>query len=93
MYIIICLNLQITTNIQVIPEYFDESIYNNSAVGQLEIINQITESFAFLTVGHWLQGHAGEDRKNISGVLHCFLFLEHLVFLSETLYFHIIDHK
>ena len=65
-------NKQITTNIQVIPEYFDESIYNNSAVGQLEIINQITEPFAFLTVGHWLQGHAGEDRKNISGVLHCF---------------------
>jgi hypothetical protein len=65
-------NKQITTNIQIIPEYFDESVYNNTSSGQLEIINQIPETFAFLTVGHWLQGHVGEDRKNISGVLHCF---------------------
>ena len=65
-------NKPITTQIQVIPEYFDETIYNNKMQGQLEIIDSIPETFAFLSVGHWLQGQAGEDRKNISGLIHCF---------------------
>jgi glycosyltransferase involved in cell wall biosynthesis len=65
-------NKSITTRIEVIPEYFDETIYNNSVTGQLSILDQITESFTFLSVGHWLQGQMGEDRKNISGLLHCF---------------------
>jgi glycosyltransferase involved in cell wall biosynthesis len=65
-------NKTITTRIEVIPEYFDESIYNNKAPGELTILDQIPESFAFLSVGHWLQGQIGEDRKNISGLIHCF---------------------
>lgn len=65
-------NKNITTRIEVIPEYFDETVYNNKTNGQLSIIDQIPESFAFLSVGHWLQGQIGEDRKNISGLLHCF---------------------
>jgi glycosyltransferase involved in cell wall biosynthesis len=65
-------NKTITTRIEVIPEYFDESIYTNKAVGELTILDQIPESFTFLSVGHWLQGQVGEDRKNISGLIHCF---------------------
>ena len=66
-------NKQITTNIQVIPEYFDETIYSStSVINEISELNEIPESFAFLSVGHWLQGQAGEDRKNISGVIHCF---------------------
>jgi len=65
-------NKPITTRIEVIPEYFDETIYTNNVQSQLEILDQIPESFAFLSVGHWLQGQVGEDRKNISGLLHCF---------------------
>ena len=65
-------NKLITTRIEVIPEYFDETIYNNNVTGQLSVLDQITESSAFLSVGHWLQGQLGEDRKNISGVIHCF---------------------
>jgi glycosyltransferase involved in cell wall biosynthesis len=65
-------NKSITTRLEVIPEYFNETIYNNSVTGQLSILDQITESFTFLSVGHWLQGQMGEDRKNISGLLHCF---------------------
>lgn len=65
-------NKPITTHIEVIPEYFDEMIYNNNAPGQLSILDQITENNTFLSVGHWLQGQLGEDRKNISGVIHCF---------------------
>ena len=65
-------NKPITTRIEVIPEYFDETIYNNNITGQLSVLDQITESSAFLSVGHWLQGQLGEDRKNIGGVIHCF---------------------
>jgi glycosyltransferase involved in cell wall biosynthesis len=65
-------NKIITTRIEVIPEYFDETIYNNNVTGQLSVLDQITESSAFLSVGHWLQGQLGEDRKNIGGVIHCF---------------------
>ena len=65
-------NKLITTRIEVIPEYFDETIYNNNVTGQLSILDQIIENSAFLSVGHWLQGQLGEDRKNISGVIHCF---------------------
>jgi len=63
----------INPKIEVIPEYFDETIYSDQVnVMELEILNQIPESFAFLSVGHWLQGQLGEDRKNIGGVVHCF---------------------
>ena len=31
----------------------------------LKDINSIPENFAFLSVGHWMQGNLGEDRKNI----------------------------
>ena len=65
-------NKPITTRIEVIPEYFDDQIYNNKINGQLTILDQIIEPFAFLSVGHWLQGQVGEDRKNISGLIHCF---------------------
>lgn len=66
-------NKQITTRIQVVPEYFDETIYGASnIVKEIAVLDEITESFAFLSVGHWLQGQAGEDRKNISGLIHCF---------------------
>ena len=66
-------NKPITTIIEVIPEYFDEAVYNNEVVTTpLAILDSIPESFAFLTVGHWLSGMVGEDRKNLSGTLHCF---------------------
>ena len=65
-------NKPITTRIEVIPEYFDDQIYNNKINGQLTILDQIVEPFAFLSVGHWLQGQVGEDRKNVSGLIHCF---------------------
>ena len=66
-------NKTITTRIEVIPEYFDENIYNNKSItASIPDLDLIEESFAFLSVGHWLQGNAGEDRKNIGGMLHCF---------------------
>ena len=38
-----------------------------------ELIDSIPNDFAFLFVGHWLQGDFGEDRKNISGLIRAFL--------------------
>jgi glycosyltransferase involved in cell wall biosynthesis len=66
-------NKTILTNIQVIPEYFDNQVYDNKNVTtKVAGLDEIKESSAFLTVGHWLQGQLGEDRKNIGGVIHCF---------------------
>ena len=66
-------NLDIFTNIQVIPEYFDEKAYDNKNVTvKVAGLDDIRESEAFLSVGHWLQGQVGEDRKNMGGMLHCF---------------------
>lgn len=38
----------------------------------LKDINSIPEDFAFLSVGHWMQGSMGEDRKNIGVTLKSF---------------------
>ena len=65
-------NKVITTKIEVVPEYFDETVYTNKQTIDLTELDSIEESFAFLSVGHWLQGQAGEDRKNMSGLVHCF---------------------
>jgi len=66
-------NKSITTDLRVIAEYFDDSVYDNQKViGTINELNDIPESFAFLTVGHWLQGSLGEDRKNISGTIYSF---------------------
>jgi glycosyltransferase involved in cell wall biosynthesis len=66
-------NKSITTQIEVVPEYFDEAVYNNKTITDpITALDSIPESFAFLAVGHWLQGVIGEDRKNLSGTIHCF---------------------
>lgn len=36
-------------------------------------LNSIKESFCFLTVGHWLQGNFGQDRKNMGMTIERFL--------------------
>jgi glycosyltransferase involved in cell wall biosynthesis len=63
---------QINTLIHVVPEYFDESIYTNTAPEKFDHLNVVQEDWAFLSVGHWLQGQIGEDRKNLTGLIHCF---------------------
>jgi glycosyltransferase involved in cell wall biosynthesis len=37
-----------------------------------DFINDIPEEYAFLFVGHWLQGDMNEDRKNVSGLIRIF---------------------
>lgn len=36
-------------------------------------LDAIKEDFCFLTVGHWLQGDFGQDRKNMGGTIKAFL--------------------
>jgi len=68
----------IITKIEVVPEYFDETVYSTKAESAsnadnvMALLNDIPESFVYLSVGHWLQGQIGEDRKNVGGVVHSF---------------------
>jgi hypothetical protein len=39
----------------------------------LEVLNGIPETFCYLFIGHWIKGDFGEDRKDISGLIHTFL--------------------
>jgi glycosyltransferase involved in cell wall biosynthesis len=66
-------NKFLLANIQVVPEYFDDEVYNNKNItSSVTEIDEISESFVFLCVGHWLSGQIGEDRKNIGGLIHRF---------------------
>lgn len=65
-------NKPLTTKIHVIPEYFDENVYTSKYNALLPELDSITESFAYLTVGHWLQGSMNEDRKNVTGTIFSF---------------------
>jgi len=68
----------ITTRLEVVPEYFDETVYSTKAESAtsadkvMAVLNDIPESFVYLSVGHWLSGQLGEDRKNVGGVIHSF---------------------
>ena len=35
-------------------------------------LDEIKENFAYLFVGHWMQGHMGEDRKNVGLLIKSF---------------------
>lgn len=65
-------NKQITVEIRVIPEYFSDCYSKDNPLVEISGMDQVTEDFAFLSVGHWLQGHLGEDRKDISGLVYSF---------------------
>ena len=67
-------NQLITTELRVIPEYFNEESYDKSKpLISIAGLDDIKESFAFLSVGHWLQGQLGQDRKDITGLVYNFL--------------------
>lgn len=62
--------------IEVVFEGINSNIFNSKLSNATQIIDDINllpEQFLFLSVGHWLPGEFGEDRKNISGLIHTFL--------------------
>jgi hypothetical protein len=56
-------------------------------------INSIPENFAFLFVGHWMQGDIGEDRKNVGLLIKAFyeMYKKLLIFLVLQLVYLLIQ--
>ena len=69
-------HLKLEKPIEVLFEGVDPTTYyKTSEIHQSvdDCLKQVKEDYAFLFVGHWLKGHFGEDRKNISGLIRTFL--------------------
>ena len=66
--------LKLTTPIEVLFEGANTNIYKVIEQNQIKTINldSIKESFAYLFVGHWMQGEFGEDRKNVGLLVKAF---------------------
>jgi hypothetical protein len=69
--------VELTAPIEVLFEGVDITKYFQSPLTPASEIKQaldtIEEDFAFLFVGHWLQGDFGQDRKDVSGLIRVFL--------------------
>jgi len=66
--------VKVTTPIEVLFEGVDPKIYYKSEEGSSTLdLSMVTESAAFLVVGHWLVGKEGHDRKNIATTIRTFL--------------------
>lgn len=71
--------IQIQKPVEVLFEGVDLNTYfeiNNDDIPETDLItslDNIDENFAFLFVGHWLQGEFGQDRKNVGQTIKVFL--------------------
>ena len=68
--------IKLTSQVEVLFEGLDLNKYFKTTPTQTDLIQQISkikEDFAFLFVGHWLQGDFGEDRKNVGYMIKAFL--------------------
>lgn len=63
--------LALAKDIEVLFEGVDTTKYK-STKSTLDLSN-IKEQFCYLTIGHWMQGNLGEDRKNIGYTVKAFL--------------------
>jgi hypothetical protein len=68
--------LAVTTPVEVLIEGADLEVYKSvKEFTNKELYNHIKsipENFAYLFVGHWLQGEMGEDRKNVGLLIKAF---------------------
>lgn len=69
--------VQLQKPVKILFEGVDLSIFNKNKVDRQsqvykELSSIVTESFAFLFVGHWLKGDMGQDRKDIGMLINCF---------------------
>jgi len=58
--------------VEILFEGFDELDFGTNEVATINILDEVKEDFAFLFVGHWLQGDLGEDRKNVGMMIKTF---------------------
>jgi glycosyltransferase involved in cell wall biosynthesis len=64
---------QVTKPIEVLFEGADTEIYKVlDKVDSFSELNNIKEKFAYLFVGHWINGDVGEDRKNVGLLIKMF---------------------
>ena len=71
-------SIKLEKPVEVLFEGFDTEKYGYVQPSDIlpsinEAVSNIKEDFAFLFVGHWLQGDIGEDRKNIGLTIKLFL--------------------
>lgn len=67
--------IQLQKPIEVLFEGVNTDIYyktDNIMPSIKKIMAQVEENFAFLTVGHWITGNIGHDRKNIGATIQVF---------------------
>ena len=65
--------VELKTKVEVLFEGADIEKYAPLAFPTKLKFDEIDEQFCFLTVGHWLPGEVGEDRKNIGYTIKAFL--------------------
>jgi glycosyltransferase involved in cell wall biosynthesis len=68
--------IKLSTPVEVLFEGVDLNKYFKSTPPKTDLtseLSKIKEDFAFLFVGHWLQGEFGEDRKNVGYMIKAFL--------------------
>lgn len=65
-------NINLTKNIEVLFEGVDTNKYKRLETSNFDL-SEIKEEFCFLTVGHWLTGDVGEDRKQLTTLIKAFL--------------------
>jgi hypothetical protein len=67
--------LKLTANIDVLFEGVDlDTYYQTNELDKtvVDSLKDVKEDFAYLFVGHWMNGEMGEDRKNVSGLIRVF---------------------
>ena len=68
--------VELKTPVEVLFEGVDLNKYFKTTPPKTDLtseLSKIKEDFAFLFVGHWLQGDFGEDRKNVGYMVKAFL--------------------
>lgn len=65
-------NVEINFKLQVIHEYINDLYLDDKSCIEITELESIKESFCYLSVGHWLPGQLGQDRKDLSGMIYTF---------------------
>jgi len=68
--------LEVNKVVEVLHNCIDTAIFGRKApvdAGLTNVLDNLSESFAFLFVGHWLRGDFGEDRKNVALLVKLFM--------------------
>jgi len=65
---------RVNTPVEVIFEGIDLQIFKEIEPSKVTLeLSDIQEDFCFLSIGHWMQGELGHDRKNIGFTIKAFL--------------------